>query len=94
MSLDVGAVDHDRTCGGAFTSQGLEDVVENPGLAPEQEAVVECLVATLTRQRVAPHQSVSDDMDDAADHLAVVDAWDAAHLVGQQGLRTGKLSLR
>jgi len=32
-------------------------------------------------------------MDDAADDFSIIDAWDTAHLVGQQGLKSGKLSV-
>ena len=77
MSLEMGAVDHDRPGGGAFPCQGLEDAVENPGLAPAHEAVVERLVGAVTGGRVAPHQPGSDDMDDTTDGLTVVDPWDA-----------------
>jgi hypothetical protein len=33
-------------------------------------------------------------VDDAADDLLVIDARDAAHLVGQQGLKAGELRIR
>ena len=38
MRLEVGPVDHERAGGGAFASQGLEDVIEDPGFAPTHEA--------------------------------------------------------
>lgn len=94
MSLEMGAVDHEGPAGGAFPSQGLEDAVEDPGLTPAHEAVVESLVRAVTSGRVAPHQSGADDMDDPADDSSIIDPRDAAHLVGQQGLQPGKLSVR
>lgn len=46
--------------------------------------------------RVAPDQTGPDEMDDAADDLAVIDPGDAAHLVGKQIQRirpSGELSV-
>ena len=40
-----------------------------------------------------PIKPIADDMDDAADDLLAVDAWDPTHLVGQQGLQASKLRL-
>lgn len=34
ICLEMGGVDHKRPGGGAFGSQGLEDAVEDTGLAP------------------------------------------------------------
>ena len=51
MRLEVGTVDHERAGGGAFASQGLEDVIEDPGFAPTHEAVVEGLVGTSDKLR-------------------------------------------
>ena len=42
---------------------------------------------------LAPPQPVSDDVADAADDFSVIDPWDATHLVQQQGLKSGKLSV-
>ena len=39
MSLEMGAVDHEGPGSGAFPSQGLEDAVEDPGLAPAHSPV-------------------------------------------------------
>ena len=64
---------------------------EDPGLAPAHEAVVERLVCTVAGGCVVPHKPVSDDMDDTADDLSNIDAWNAASLVGEQGLKSGKL---
>ena len=91
MRLEMRAIDRDGPGGGAFGGQGLEDTVENTGLAPVHETVVERLVRTVAGGRVTPHQPIADDMDDAADDFSVIDPWDAAHLVGQQGLQAGKL---
>ena len=42
-------------------------------------------------RRIAPHQTRTDDVDDAADDLAVIDPRDTAHLVRQQRLTTSEL---
>ena len=42
---------------------------------------------------MTPRESVSDDVDDAADDLSVVDAWDAPDLVGQEGFVSVELCL-
>ena len=51
-------------------------------------------MGTVTGGRMAPHESVSDDVDDAADDLSsVIDAWDAPDLIGQEGFESVKLCL-
>ena len=82
MRLEVGAVDHQGPGSGAIGGQDLEDAVEDPGDAPAYESVVEGLVGSVAGGRIAPHQTVADDMDDAADDLSVIDPRDAPYLVG------------
>ena len=55
---------------------------KTPALLQLHEAVVERLVGSVTGGRVAPLQPIADDVDDATDDLSVIDARDAAPLVG------------
>ncbi len=50
-------------------------------------------MGTIAGGGIAPHEAVANDMDDAAEDLSVIDAWDAAHLVGQQGLKSDRLRI-
>ena len=93
MRLQVGGVDHHRPGRRALGGQLLDEAVEHARLAPANETVVERLVGAVAGWCVAPHQARADDVDDAADDLAIVDPPHTAHLVGQKRLNTSELSV-
>ena len=93
MSLEVCRIDHHRVGCLVLGGQGSKDLVEDADPAPADEAVVECFVRAIDRGCIAPHQAVADDMDNAADHLAVVYPGNATRLVGQKRLEMRKLRL-
>ena len=91
MRLQVGRVDRHRPGRLALGGQSGENAVEHAGLAPPHKAIVERFMRAVAGRRITPHQTRTDDVDDAADHLAVVDPRDTAHLVRQQRLKTSEL---
>lgn len=60
-----GRVDDDPVGLSSLVSQLSEDAVEDPRPAPADEAVVEGLVRAIILGRIAPHQPMLDDVDDA-----------------------------
>ncbi len=80
------AVDHDGLISGAFGSQGLEGALEDSSVRSGCRGACE---ARGRRVRHATSGAVSDDVDDAADDLSVIDARDASDLVGQEGVKPG-----
>src|SRR5690606_5510886 len=61
-----------------------EDAVEHAEPAPANEAVIEGLVRPVILWRILPLQTMLDDVDDAADDTAIIDAWNT---VGQGKMR-------
>jgi hypothetical protein len=62
----------------ASPTSGGDDAVEHTHPAPADQVVVERLVRGVAGWRVAPLQTLADDMDDAADVTAIVQPWHAA----------------
>ena len=93
MGLEMGRVDHHRVGRAAVGCQGGEDPVEHPDPAPADEAVVERLRRPVDGGRVPPHQPAPDDMDNAADHPAVINPRHPARLIRQERLQPGELVL-
>ena len=75
MGLEVGGIDHQPLRLTRPARKPGEDAVEHTEAAPSHEAVLQGLVGTVGRRSVAPAQPVADDVDDAADHLMIVDPW-------------------
>ena len=60
-----------RLC--TFARQLGEYPVEDPKLAPSDEAVVDSLVRAIVLRRIAPAQTILDHKDNPADHPSVID---------------------
>src|SRR5947209_2752505 len=58
--------------------QGCEDACEYTEPAPTDEAVVQRLVRAIAGGCILPLQAISDDVDDPADHPAIVNPRQAA----------------
>ena len=78
MRLEVGGNDHQPLRHSVSICQGRKDAREHPEAAPADEPVAERLVRPVAARCVLPLQPVADDVDDAADHPAVVHAGRAA----------------
>ena len=65
VGIEVRRVDHDPVGLARFARQFDEYPVEYPQAAPADEAVVDRLVRAIIPGRIAPHQTVLDDVDDA-----------------------------
>jgi hypothetical protein len=94
VCLEVGGVDHGRAGRLAHCRQGGEDTVEHTRLAPSNETVIERLGRAIDGGRVAPHQTILQNMDNAADHAAVVDAPNTPYLVGQKRFMQSELCIQ
>lgn len=94
VRLEVGGVDHEPIRHTACGRRSGKDAREHAEAAPVHEAIVERLVWAIARRRILPLQPIADDVDDAADDAAVIDAnktarawkewFDAAHLRGSE----------
>ena len=93
MCLWMRRVDHRRPTRGGLLGRSREDVVEDAGLAPAHEPIVERLVRIVAGRRVATHRAGEDDVDDARDHASVINPGHVPHLARQQWLKEGELSL-
>lgn len=62
---------------------GRHDPVPDARLRPPVEAVIDRRVGTVLRGQIAPGTAHAQRMENAIDHPAVVNAWHAAGLVGQ-----------
>jgi hypothetical protein len=91
VRLQVGRVDHCRLRRTRRFGQRREDAVERAHAAPADEPVVQRLVRTVGRRRVAPTQSALQHEDDAAHHASVIDA---RHPMRQREIRRDQAHLR
>lgn len=76
MGLEVRRVDHDPVGLSGTSGQFGKDPVEHPEPAPAHEPVVDRLVWPITFGRIAPHQSMLDDIDDAGNDPPVINPRD------------------
>ena len=93
MCLWMRRVDHRRPTRGGLRGRSREDAVEDAGLAPAHEPIVERLVRIVAGRRVATHRAGEDDVDDARDNASVINPGHVPHLAREQWLKEGKLSL-
>lgn len=63
---------------------GLHHTAPEPGFPPAHEAVVTGGAWAIALRQVSPRRTRSQHPEDAVQHTAVIDAWDASRLVGQQ----------
>lgn len=81
MGLQVSGINHQNVSGVAlWLGQFIKNLFEHTILRPSPEAVVERFVRTVFSGGVGPLQSVLNDVDDAAQNLAIIGAVNAAHL--------------
>lgn len=92
MCFEVGRIDHDSLRCHAFSGQRREYPIKRARSAPTHKAVVRGLARTVGDRGVAPHQPAPDDMDDPAEHPAIIDPRHIPRLVGQKRLQAQKLS--
>ena len=78
------AVEQDLRRRAARRDEDLEQLAPDALRRPADEAVVQGLARTVTRRRVDPAPARLQDMDDAADHPAIVHPRHAARLFRQQ----------
>lgn len=78
MCLEVGGVDHQPLGWAVLGRQGREDARKHAEPAPADEPVVERLGRLVAARCILPLQTVAEDADNAADHPAVIDTWQAA----------------
>ena len=86
MCFQVRGVDHDALGLGTFTGQRRKDAVEDAKLAPANETVIERLVWPVIFWRILPLQAMLDDIDNAADDTAIINA---RNTMGQGKIRRG-----
>src|ERR1700749_2928930 len=72
MRFEVGRIDHDPLRAWSFTSQASEYPLKHAAPAPADKAIIQGLVRTILLRRILPSQSVTDHIDDPADHSPVV----------------------
>ena len=68
----MGAVHHEGIAIYTRLSQVSEDLGKHPQAGPPDEAVVQRLVRSIHRRRILPAQAVAQDMEDAAQHPAII----------------------
>eukprot|EP01038_Epipyxis_sp_PR26KG_P017263 gene17264-23801_t len=69
----VRGVDHDPVGLACLARQLCKYAVEHAQAAPADEAVVDRLVRAIILGRIAPHQAMLDDVDDARNNPSVID---------------------
>ncbi len=72
---------------------GVHHPIPHPGLPPSHEAVVTGGARAIALRQVSPRRTRSQHPEDAVQHAAVIDAWDASRLVGQQRLDHAPLEI-
>ena len=77
MRLEMGGIDHQKIGLPGPAREGGEDAVEHAEPAPTDEAIVERLVRTIVRWRIAPAHAGADHVHDATENTSVVHAGDA-----------------
>lgn len=77
VGLQMGGVDHETVSGPGLSGQLAEDLVKDPHSAPSYKPIVECLVRAIGLRRVFPLQTMSDSIDNSADHSQIIHARDA-----------------
>ena len=83
MGANRRAVDHlDVTV--VSGSNGIHHTVPDPGFPPSHEAVVTGGAWAIAVRQVSPRRTRSQHPEDAVQHAAVIDAWNASRLVGQK----------
>lgn len=94
MRLHMRAVEQHFRRRAARGGQGEEGVLPNALVAPAHEPIVERLGRTVGRSGVLPAAAGLQNLDDAADHPAVVDPSHAARVCRKERLKPLKLRLR
>ena len=94
MGLDRGTVDQDLIGRSTGAGERLEDGHPDASPGPARVAIVERLARTVVGRRVDPTPSRLQDMDDAADHAAVVDPRLAPRVGWQMRLDSSELLVR
>ncbi len=77
MRFEVCRVDHEAFGFGSFTGHCREDAVEHAEAAPADETVIKRLVRSIILGRILPLKATLDDVNDAADDTAIIDAANA-----------------
>jgi hypothetical protein len=93
VRLERACVDHHRFGCRALGGRRREDAVERADPAPALDAALQGLVRTAGGGGASAHQSASDEMDDAADHLPVSELRHASWLIGEKWLQALKPSV-
>ena len=93
MRLYMRAVQKNLRGRAAGCSQRYERFLPNPFRSPANEAVVERLGRAIGSRRVLPPAAGLQDMNDTADHSAVIDPRNASRVRRQERLKPAELRL-
>ena len=94
MSLDVGGIDGRGLRHRARHCQRLDQVHPEPAPRPAVEAVVDRRRRTVLDRAVTPAATSFENMDDARDHPAIVDATGSRLVLGNKPFDCGPLLVR
>ena len=83
MCLDVCGVNHLDIRRSAAICEFAEEVLPNATLSPPRKAIVDSRVRTIFRRTVAPAATASKNVENAANHAAIVHTFLATHICRQ-----------
>jgi hypothetical protein len=91
MRFDMGRIDHLRISTTAVASEFAKQVFPDAALGPAHETVIDSCARPVFGRTIAPAAAALENVNDAADHAAIVYPIHPTHIRGQMRFDAGPL---